>query len=81
MTAAQTEAEWIDWAGGECPVPGETLVEVRFRDGDEWLVVDGMEGPAGDFCPTGGPSTPNNDNWLHNGSDCDIVKYRVVVSQ
>jgi len=27
------EPEWIDWHGGECPVPAGTRVEVRFRDG------------------------------------------------
>ena len=25
---------WIKWHGGECPVPPETIVEVKFRDGD-----------------------------------------------
>ena len=24
---------WIDWNGGECPVPPDTMVEVRFRYG------------------------------------------------
>lgn len=24
---------WIDWPGGECPVPRDTLVEVKFPDG------------------------------------------------
>ena len=26
---------WIEWKGGECPVDGETLVEVRFSNGTE----------------------------------------------
>lgn len=26
-------SEWIEWEGGECPVPGDTLVEVRTRTG------------------------------------------------
>ena len=25
---------WITWGGGECPVPGDTLVEVRFGSND-----------------------------------------------
>ena len=25
---------WIKWNGGECPVPLDTIVEVKFRDGD-----------------------------------------------
>ena len=24
---------WIEWSGGVCPVPPDTLVEVKFRDG------------------------------------------------
>ena len=24
--------DWIEWGGGECPVPPDTLVEVRFRN-------------------------------------------------
>ena len=30
-------SDWIEWAGGACPVPGDTLVKVRIRDGDEPL--------------------------------------------
>lgn len=26
-------SEWIEWAGGECPVPPNTLVEVKLRSG------------------------------------------------
>lgn len=26
---------WIEWAGGECPVDGEALVDVRFVGGEE----------------------------------------------
>lgn len=25
---------WIEWKGGECPVSNETIVDVRFRDGE-----------------------------------------------
>lgn len=25
---------WIQWSGGECPVPPDTVVDVRFRNGD-----------------------------------------------
>jgi hypothetical protein len=31
--AEQVETDWIEWAGGENPVPGQR-VDVRFRDGD-----------------------------------------------
>jgi len=27
------EGEWIEWKGGECPVPAATPVEVKFRKG------------------------------------------------
>ena len=27
---------WIEWHGGECPVPPDTRVDVKFRDGDKW---------------------------------------------
>ena len=32
-------SEWIEWSGGECPVPPHTMVEVRYQDGstDHWL--------------------------------------------
>lgn len=31
--------EWVQWKGGECPVPGDTLVEVRSRRGFVWRDV------------------------------------------
>lgn len=27
-------SDWTEWKGGECPVPSDTVVEVRFRDGE-----------------------------------------------
>lgn len=27
--------EWIDWNGGDCPVPKETEVKIQMRDGSE----------------------------------------------
>lgn len=27
-------SEWVEWKGGVCPVPGDTLVELRVRKGD-----------------------------------------------
>jgi hypothetical protein len=29
-------SEWIEWKGGECPVPPETIVDVKDRDGTIW---------------------------------------------
>lgn len=31
-------SEWIEWNGGKCPVASDTLVEVRWRDGDVGFV-------------------------------------------
>lgn len=28
------EPDWIEWDGGECPVPEDACVDVRFRGGD-----------------------------------------------
>jgi len=32
-------SEWIDWHGGECPVKGYVVVDVKFRDGDRHIAV------------------------------------------
>lgn len=61
---------WIDWNGGECPVPEGTLIDVWFR-------IDGK-------CPIEGVNDllcvdcSNNIRWSHTGSGGDIVAYRVV---
>ena len=34
MTTKKIYGPWIKWGGGECPVPEDAPVEVRFRDGD-----------------------------------------------
>ena len=33
MTTEKIYGPWIKWHGGECTVPPETMVQVRFRDG------------------------------------------------
>lgn len=41
---SKTEPAWIPWAGGECPVSMNCRrLEVRFRDGEEYL-TDGAYG-------------------------------------
>ena len=32
--------EWVEWRGGECPVPPNTLVEIKARGGGDVRVVD-----------------------------------------
>lgn len=54
--------DWIEWRGGECLVPPDTLVEVRYRDGSaDW-------GLAGEWTWT----------WVDLKHTHDIVAYRVV---
>lgn len=36
---APADDGWIAWEGGECPVAGETMVEIRYRNGD----IDGPD--------------------------------------
>lgn len=65
------EAEWIDWAGGKCPVDSETHVDVRYRGGSEsfgrqaWEHDDPM---------------PQYSCWRHHmlSDASDIIAYRVV---
>lgn len=54
---------WIEWHGGERPVPTFVLVEVRYR----WRPFGG---------PT--PRHLNGLQWDHQGRPDDIVAYRVV---
>lgn len=62
-SSAQPDADgWIEWSGGECPVPPDTLVEVLFRNGEtDYTVQD-----AATYC------------WDHVKCDQDIISYRVV---
>lgn len=67
--------EWIEWAGGECPVPAETLVETRHRSGLE-ITRDNDPNlwPAGRW---------HASLWTHGDDlfppdDIDITAYRVV---
>lgn len=53
---------WIEWHGGECPVPGDWMVDVRFRD----LGAYSQPIPAGKL------------HWGHYKNDLrDITHYRV----
>ena len=33
MTTKKIYSPWIKWHGGECPVPPDTLVKIKMRDG------------------------------------------------
>ena len=60
--ASEAESDWIEWGGGECPVGGDVLVEVRFRDGRA------ERGRASDWCLC----------WLNDNCGSDIIAYRIV---
>lgn len=52
---------WIDWSGGECPVPRDTLVEVKFPDG----ITSYDAQPAGSY------------RWTLRNCVTDIAAYRL----
>lgn len=53
---------WIQWAGGDCPVDSDAIVEVKFR---KPIRNKFNNDRAGDF------------SWTHDGFDGDIIAYRV----
>ncbi|MBO15574.1 MAG: hypothetical protein CME87_08830 [Herbaspirillum sp.] len=60
---AEPDADgWIEWKGGECPVPDSTIVKVRFRSNDE----------------SARPCRADWHAWDHVGARSDIIAYRVV---
>lgn len=70
----KTDADgWIDWGGGECPVERGTMVDVRYRNGCECHHVG-----AGLGADTTG-SDPDHcaNDWYADGTDWDIIAYRL----
>lgn len=53
---------WIQWAGGECPVDSDAIVEVKCRWHNQRQYNNDR---AGDFY------------WAHTGSNADIIAYRL----
>lgn len=53
---------WIEWAGGECPVDSDAIVEVKYRKPSPYQLNNDR---AGDF------------TWSHDGSGYDIIVYRL----
>nr|DAL40215.1 MAG TPA_asm: protein of unknown function (DUF5320) [Caudoviricetes sp.] len=58
----QVAEPWVKWEGGECPVPKDTIVQIRMRDGTSAC----EPGVAGEL------------RWDHRGWRGDITRYRVV---
>ena len=61
---------WVEHDGKGMPVDGDTLVVVWCRDG----VCSGAL-PASDFLGDGAGA--KGDWWIHQGSDYDIISYKV----
>ena len=59
-------ADWIDWAGGDCPLAHGTAVQVKTRDGRVHTTNACFDGPA------------DKTHWAHIDWACDIVAYRVL---
>lgn len=66
--AAKNEG-WIEWSGGECPVEEGTLVDVKYRDGDDF--PDALGVPALSGYGTGSAF------WELDGYNNDIIAYRL----
>ena len=70
--AAKNEG-WIEWGGGECPVPRGTLVDVRYRNGEENHHV----GAGLSFCDTGSNPDLSAEYWSKDDTSSDIIAYRL----
>jgi len=56
---------WKLWGGGECPVPPDTLVEVRFR-----MMRNGLHVQSG-------PRRADTWQWQHRFGTGDVIYYRI----
>ncbi len=61
----ETEDGWIPWKGGECPLPSNSPVEVRYRNG---------------HLPAKTPGLAVTLRWGHYGIGHDIVAYKPALS-
>lgn len=58
--------DWIEWSGGQCPVPATTMVRVQIR------------AISHDFAAKREPTMARGWRWDHRGSFGDIIAYQVV---
>ena len=70
-TPAADADGWIEWNGGECPVPDGTPVIVKYRMG----LIDG---PLPALHNLGGIRDAGRAFWCNYGNPDDIIAYRVV---
>lgn len=54
---------WIEWAGGECPVKGDVLIQGKLRNGEGWHMETRC---AGEW------------DWSVDGHPGDIIAYRIT---
>ena len=72
LAEPQPDADgWIPWAGGECPVGQDTLVDLRYRDSEKW--PDKLGVPSG-YCHL----ESSYPYWRNDGGSSDILAYRIV---
>lgn len=64
--------DWIDWPGGECPVPRGTLVDVKYLCGDVNRHIK-----AGEPDSSGSIDTAFAVRWSKLGAEYDIIAYRL----
>nr|DAE85942.1 MAG TPA: hypothetical protein [Caudoviricetes sp.] len=64
--------DWIDWPGGECPVPCGTLVDVKYLCGDVNRHIK-----AGEPDSSGSIDTAFAVRWSKLGAEYDIIAYRL----
>ncbi|HGW1316923.1 TPA: hypothetical protein ACNMQ1_005040, partial [Klebsiella pneumoniae] len=64
--AAKNEG-WIEWGGGECPVPGDTEVLIKCKSEGAW-----------DFRRK---QRADGVSWTHNDSALDVIAYRLHKTQ
>lgn len=71
-------SDWIEWKGGECPVPDRTEVRVRCRDGYETQnEARCFHGPLNDDCDWWSHDQPAT-GWPGRERAADIIAYRIV---
>lgn len=58
---------WIEWQGGECPLPQGVLCAVKYRDGDK--------------TPSTTAGSMLAHDWSHTRHDRDIIAYRPILSE
>jgi hypothetical protein len=61
--SVKSNDDWVEWGGGECPVPPDTWIQIRFRDGGTITSEAGLWEDCW---------------WENNDLGSDIVKYRVT---